>query len=137
MPLLPAATPPPNREGTSVGVRTRVRALGANADEHVRCSGVFHLPERGAHHEHNPGRGVPDVARQGCMGVGGRFRVADTPRVVQGASRVVAVYCFVRKAFSVSGFEAQLSLAPILHYKISLVTACFTRTPFPVFGLLQ
>lgn len=81
----------PIREGTSVGVRTRVRALGANADEHVRCSGVLHLPQRGTHHEHNPGRGFPTDAREGCMDVGGRLRLADTPRFVKGACRVVDV----------------------------------------------
>lgn len=96
--------PPPGRPpnthtqtGPSSGVRARVRALGANPDEHVRRVGLLDFLERGPHHELVSAVWVFTLAtRKGFDGAGGVVRGADTPWVVEGRSPcIVELYCSV------------------------------------------
>lgn len=83
-PSNPTASPPPRacHEGSGFGVGARVRALGVDADEHVRRLGLLHFPKRGAHHDRD--LALRALAREDFMGPGRPFRRADTPWLFEG-----------------------------------------------------
>lgn len=69
--------------GSGVGVGASLRALGVDADEHVRRLSVRYLPQRGAYHElDGTGWFTLKAVGEGVLGAGGSVWPSGTTWLV-------------------------------------------------------